>query len=260
MSGVLPLLRRHLYAALPQVVDEFLHSSRVTHGIVLTVEEEGRGIDRGAPKGTDASVEVVNGVPSEGAKVEQAHFSDQHLPLWKYSFPKSFSHNFQRSNNQAIVNLAFDSLYEPLVFQRVLGHMHQQLSKCEASNREGVDKQRAGDEPVTLEQLEQPLAVVEAPARPKELFDLTLHYEHVKASPEVDVTVLGDSLRTRAIPRQHEHQGSMLTGSVTWPAGGRARQVIRVEGDVVAEAVGSDAESQGCPAVHGRFKGLFRRA
>lgn len=89
MSGVLPLLRRHLYAALTQVVDEFLHSSRVTHGIVLTVEEEGRGSDRGAPKGTDARVEVVHGVPSEDAKVKHAHFSDQHLPLWKHSLPKS---------------------------------------------------------------------------------------------------------------------------------------------------------------------------
>lgn len=89
MSGVLPLLRRHLYAALAQVVDELLHSSGVTHGIVLTVEEEGRGSDRGVPKGSDARVEVVHGVPSEDTKVEQAHFSDQHLPLWKYSFPKS---------------------------------------------------------------------------------------------------------------------------------------------------------------------------
>lgn len=51
----------------------------------------------------------------------------------------------------------------------------------------------------------------------------------------------------------------MLAGSVTWPAGSRARQVIRVEGDVVAEAVGSDAESQGCPAVHGRFQGLSKK-
>lgn len=51
----------------------------------------------------------------------------------------------------------------------------------------------------------------------------------------------------------------MLTGSVTWPAGSRARQVIRVEGDVVAEAVGSDAESQGCPAVHCRCEGLSKK-
>lgn len=87
-------------------------------------------------------------------------------------FIPTFSHNLQRSNDQAIVNLAFDSLYEPLVFQGVLGHMHQQLSKCETSNREGMDNQRAGDEAVTLEQLQQPLAVVESPARPKELFDL----------------------------------------------------------------------------------------
>lgn len=81
---------------------------------------------------------------------------------------------------------------------------------------------------------------------------LTLYYKHVKASPEVEIAVLGNSLRTRAVPRQHEHQGSMLTGSVTWQAGSRASQVVRVESDVVAEAVGGDAESQGRPAVHGR--------
>lgn len=84
----------------------------------------------------------------------------------------TFRHNLQGSNYQAIVNLAFDSLYEPLIFQRVLGHMHQQLGKCETSNGKGVDEQRAGDELVTLEQLQQPLAVIKSPARPKELFDL----------------------------------------------------------------------------------------
>lgn len=47
----------------------------------------------------------------------------------------------------------------------------------------------------------------------------------------------------------------MLTGSVTWPAGSRASQVVGVKSDVIAEAVGSDAESQGCPAVHGRCEG-----
>lgn len=92
-------------------------------------------------------------------------------PIYK-KIIHTFSHNLQRSNYQAIVNLAFDSLDEPLIFQRVLGHMHQQLSKCETSNRKGVDEQRARDKPVTLEQLQQPLAVIESPARPKELFDL----------------------------------------------------------------------------------------
>lgn len=87
-------------------------------------------------------------------------------------FILTFSHNLQRTNHQAIINLAFDSLYEPLILQRVLGHMHQQLSKCKNSNRKGVDKQRAGDELVTLEQLQQLLAVVKSPARPKKLFHL----------------------------------------------------------------------------------------
>lgn len=86
----------------------------------------------------------------------------------------TFSHNLQRSNYQAIVNLAFDSLYEPLIFHRVLGHMHQHLSKCETSNRKGMNEQRARDELVTLEQLQQLLAVLESPARPEELFDLWL--------------------------------------------------------------------------------------
>lgn len=89
---------------------------------------------------------------------------------------------------------------------------------------------------------------------------LTLDHEHVKARPEVDVTVLGDSLRARAIPRQHEHQGSLLAGTAAWPAGSvGSRQVVRVKSDVVAEAVGSDAESQGCPAVHGGCEGHPRQ-
>lgn len=89
---------------------------------------------------------------------------------------------------------------------------------------------------------------------------LTLHHKHVKSSPEVDITVLGNSLGARAIPRQHEHHGSMLSGTVTRPAGSRARQVVGVKSDVIAEAVGSDAESQGGPAVHGRCsEGQLRR-
>lgn len=35
-----------------------------------------------------------------------------------------------------------------------------------------MDKQGAGDEAVTLEQLQQPLSMIESPARPQELFHL----------------------------------------------------------------------------------------
>lgn len=90
VSRVLPLLRRHLYAALAQVLDQFLHGSRVTHYVVLAVEEERGGGDGGAPKGTDAGVKVLHGVPPEDAEVKQAHLSYQRLPLWKYGFPKSW--------------------------------------------------------------------------------------------------------------------------------------------------------------------------
>lgn len=92
--------------------------------------------------------------------------------IYTYIIILTFSHDLQRPNYQTIVNLAFDSLDESLIFQRVLGHMHEQLSKCETSDRKGVDEQRARDETVTLEQLQHPLAVIQSPARPKELFDL----------------------------------------------------------------------------------------
>lgn len=90
VSRVLPLLRRHFNAAFAQVLDELLHGSRVTHHIVLAVEEERGSRDRGAPKGTDAGVKEVHGVPSEDAEVKQAHLSYLCLPLWKHSFPKSW--------------------------------------------------------------------------------------------------------------------------------------------------------------------------
>lgn len=72
----------------------------------------------------------------------------------------TYCHHLQRAHHQAIVHLAFDPLYEHLIFFCVLGHMHQQLSKCEATDREGMDKQGAGDKAVTMEQLQQPLPMI----------------------------------------------------------------------------------------------------
>lgn len=90
VSRVLPILRCHLDAAFAQVPYEFFHGSRVTHHIVLTVEEEHRCRDRGAPKGADARVEVIHGVPPEDAEVKHARLSYQRLQLWEYGFPKSY--------------------------------------------------------------------------------------------------------------------------------------------------------------------------
>lgn len=90
MSRVLPLLCRHLDAAAAQVLDKFLHRSRVTHHVVLAVEEERGSSDGGVPEGADARVELVHRVPPEDAEVKQARLSYQRLPLWKYGFPKSW--------------------------------------------------------------------------------------------------------------------------------------------------------------------------
>ncbi len=81
-------------------------------------------------------------------------------------------HGLQRAHHQAIIDLAFDPLYERLMFLCVLGHMHQQLSKCVATDRERVDKQWSGHEALTLEQLQQLLAVIQTPARPQECLHL----------------------------------------------------------------------------------------
>lgn len=86
----------------------------------------------------------------------------------------AYGHHLQRAHHQAIVYLAFDPLDESLIFVWVLGQMHQQLSKCETTNREGMDKKGAGDKAVTLEQLQQPLSIIQTPAGPQELFHLVV--------------------------------------------------------------------------------------
>lgn len=84
----------------------------------------------------------------------------------------TYGHRLHRAYHQAIIDLTFDPLCERLIFLCVLGHMHQQLSKCVATDREGMDKQWTGQEALTLEQLQQPLAVIQTPARPQELLHL----------------------------------------------------------------------------------------
>lgn len=81
-------------------------------------------------------------------------------------------HRLHRAHHQAIIDLAFDPLCERLIFLRVLGNMCQQLSKCEAADRESVDEQRAGHKALTVEQLQQPLSMIQTPARPQELLHL----------------------------------------------------------------------------------------
>lgn len=82
------------------------------------------------------------------------------------------SHPLQRTDHQAVIDLPFDPLCECLIFLCVLGYLHQQLTKCVATNREGMDKQRAGDEAITLQQIQQPLSMLQTPARPQELLHL----------------------------------------------------------------------------------------
>lgn len=65
----------------------------------------------------------------------------------------TYGHCLHRTHHQAIIDLAFDPLCERLIFLCVLGHMYQQLSKCVATDREGMDKQWAGHKAFTLEQL-----------------------------------------------------------------------------------------------------------
>lgn len=72
----------------------------------------------------------------------------------------TYRHHLHRANQQAVVYLAFDPLFECLIFLCVLGHVHQQLSKCEATNGEGMDQQGAGDKAVGVEQLQQPLSMI----------------------------------------------------------------------------------------------------
>lgn len=84
----------------------------------------------------------------------------------------TYGHRLQRAYHQAIIDLAFDPLCERLIFLCVPGNVYQQLSKCVATDREGMNKQRAGDKAFTLEQLQQPLPVIQTPARPQELLHL----------------------------------------------------------------------------------------
>jgi len=81
-------------------------------------------------------------------------------------------HRLHRTHHKTIIDLAFDPLRERLVFICVLGQMYQQLSKCVATNGEGVDEQWAGHKAFTLEQLQQPLSIFQTPAGPQELLHL----------------------------------------------------------------------------------------
>lgn len=59
------------------------------------------------------------------------------------SMKPTYCHHLKRAHHQAIIHLTFDPLYEWLIFLQVLGHVHQQLSKCEAADGEGMDQQGA---------------------------------------------------------------------------------------------------------------------
>lgn len=109
----------------------------------------------------------------------------------------TYSHSLQRTHYQAIVDLAFDPLCERLIFLRVLRHMYQQLSKCVATDREGMHKQLTGDKAFSLEQLQQPLSMIQTPARPQEL----LHLVWNKQEPPLIISFLqGHHDQTYQIP------------------------------------------------------------
>lgn len=62
-------------------------------------------------------------------------------------------HRLQGAHHHAVKYLTSDSLYEGLIFLCVLSHVHQQLSKCKGTNREGMDDEGAGDKALSVEQL-----------------------------------------------------------------------------------------------------------
>lgn len=62
-------------------------------------------------------------------------------------------HRLQGAHHHAVIYLTFDPLYKGLIFLCVLSHVHQQLSKCESTNREGMDDEGAGDEAFGVEQI-----------------------------------------------------------------------------------------------------------
>lgn len=72
----------------------------------------------------------------------------------------TYCHHLHRANHQAVIHLAFDPLFKRLIPLCVFGHVHQQLSKCEATNGEGMDHQGAGDKAVSVEQLQQPFSMI----------------------------------------------------------------------------------------------------
>lgn len=104
----------------------------------------------------------------------------------------TFGHCLQRAHHQAIVHLALDPLRERLVFLHVLANMHQQLRKCEAANREGMDKQGAGVKGFTQEQFQQRPSTIQTPARPQEILNL----EQDKQRPVIFLSAFGDDKRS----------------------------------------------------------------
>lgn len=84
----------------------------------------------------------------------------------------TYCHPIERTDHQAVVDLASDPLCEPLVFLCVLGDVDQQLSKGVAANGEGVDEQLARHKAFTLEQFQQAFAAIQTPLWPQEFFCL----------------------------------------------------------------------------------------
>lgn len=78
------------------MINQFIHSSWVTHHIILTKEEQCRSGDGSVPKHINACIKVVHRVASEDAKVKQACLFYQYLPTWKYSLPETYAETRKR--------------------------------------------------------------------------------------------------------------------------------------------------------------------